>query len=502
MTFLATRYLETVFRDCVRSRDDLFPDQLEAIEFAWEKPFSALFLDVGVGKTVVSETVIDRLITEGYAGKVLIIAPIRVATRVWMREHRLWRHLAYMQPELIRVDDADPRIKQHGQRVYGIARAFGHNPAEAAGVRGRAERAKKVALRTALLDSPKQIHVINQEAVSWLVEERGRNWPYSVIVFDESSRLRDHNSQVFKSLKRVLSKITRFHQLTATPASQSYMHLFAQIYLLDRGKRLGVGITNFRERYFTRNQYTQVWSLRPGAAEEIENKISDICIVQRRKRDFQVNIRQIVLSSAMMKQYRDFERNLILELPDDVIIDAINGTVLCGKLIQFASGSIYDENKQAHLIHDDKIDELKQLLEETLDNPVMVAYWHHSSLARLKKAFPDAKVMDREGKTEEPWNQGKIRLMLVHPQSVGHGLNLQFGGHHLVVFDMFWSLELFTQLIGRLDRQGQTKTVMTHLLVVKNTIDETVALNLQLLRSVENAMFSRLQALRRKYKSL
>lgn len=498
--------LDDVFQDCIRSESDLHEDQFEALNFAWEKPFSALFLDVGKGKTVISETLVDRLLMHGYEGKVLIIAPIRVATRVWMREHRLWSHLAYMHPELIRISDDDSRVKDHGQYVYDIARSFGMASAKANSARGRAERIRKSEMRDALLDSPRQIHVINQEAVSWLVDEwekRGlKNWPYQVVIFDESSRLRDHNSQIFKSLKKVLRYIKRFHQLTATPASQTYMHLFAQMYLLDRGERLGLDITNFRARYFTQNRYTQVWSLRPGAAEEIEQRISDICIVQRREKDFQISIRPIELPPDKMAQYKKFERDLVMELPDDVIIDAINGGVLSNKLLQYASGSVYDSEKKNHFIHNEKIDELNQLMDETLDNPVMVSYWYKSSLARLKEAFPEAAVMDREGKIEEPWNKGKFKMMLVHPRSVAHGLNLQFGGHHIALFDIFWPLELFTQLIGRLDRPGQKSTVMVHLLSAIGTMDETVSLNLQMLRSAEEAMFRRLQALRRRLKSL
>jgi hypothetical protein len=499
-------YLESTFEDVIRGKDDLHEDQLEALDFAWGIPFSALFLDVGKGKTVISETIVDRLLTEGYEGKILIIAPIRVATRVWMREHRLWSHLAYMTPELIRISEDDPRVKEHGQYVYDLARWLGANSAKANSARGRAERTRKNDLRDALVDSPRQIHVINQEAVGWLVEQwemRGlEKWPYQVVIFDESSRLRDHNSQIFKALKKVLRFIRRFHQLTATPASQTYMHLFAQIYLLDRGKRLGLDITNFRARYFTQNRYTQVWSLRPGAAEEIEQRISDICIVQRREKDFQINIRSIELPADKMKQYRDFERDLVMELSDDVIIDAINGGVLSNKLLQYASGAVYDANRKPHFIHDEKIDELRQLMDETLDNPVMVAYWYKPSLARLKAAFPDAAVMDREGKMEEPWNKGKFKMMLVHPRSVAHGMNLQFGGHHIAVFDIFWPLELFTQLIGRLDRPGQESTVMVHLLSAVGTMDETVALNLQLLRSAEEAMFKRLRALYRRLRNV
>jgi Casjensviridae DNA helicase len=351
-----------------------------------------------------------------------------------------------------------------------------------------------------LLDSPAQLHIINQEAVAKLVTECAarKSWPYRVIVFDESSRLRDHNSVVFKALKRVLPHVDRFIQLTATPASQHYMHLFSQIYLLDKGERFGKHITPFRERYFAYNPYRRTWTIREGAAEEIERLISDICLVMRRKKDFQVSVRSIRLSDDLMGEYHDFERDLVLKLPSSTI-DAINGAVLCSKLLQFASGAVYDQHKKYHFIHDEKIEELKSLLEETLDEPVMVAYWFKSSLERLQQAFPYAVTMDREGRTEKTWNERKHKLMLVHPQSVGHGLNLQHGGHHVVLFDLFYSLELYTQLIGRLDRPGQTRTVMVHLLSVRGSMDEVVSANLQRLQSAEESMFRRLQEIRRVY---
>lgn len=497
-------YLDEVFAACVRGEGDLFEDQLDAIDWAWKRPKSALFLDVGKGKTVISGTIIDRLITRGYAAKILIIAPIRVANRVWMKEFKFWHHLAYLNPAILRIDDDDPRVVEWGDHVFTAAVAQGMSRSEARKDEKKARTNKKQELLRKTLDDPSQIHVINQEAFSWLVDawfERER-WPYQVVIFDEASRARDHNSEIVKAFRRVLSKIKRLHLLTASPASQTYMHLFAQMYLLDEGVRLGTHITPFRKRYFDHNLYNHTYALRPGAAEEIEEKIADICLVQRRDRNFIVRPRYVDLPAEAMKQYRDFEKNLVLELPDDVIIDAVNGGVLSNKLLQFASGAVYDDIKRYHVLHDEKIDELKALEEETLDNPVMVAYWYKSSLARLKKVFPKAGVMDREGKLEEPWNKRKFKMMFVHPRGAAHGLNLQFGGHHIALFDIFWPLELFTQLIGRLDRQGQTDTVMVHLLAARGTMDETVAANLQLLQDAEDAMFRRLQALRRKLRNV
>jgi SNF2 family DNA or RNA helicase len=472
--FNARKYLTELYRSCVRSLDDLTDDQREAVEFMHGNPASALYCDVGFGKTVATLTVLSRLIVDGYAGKILIIAPIRVATRVWPFEPRLWRHLAWMRMTVLRIEDGDPRLR---------------------GYSGKERTQEKHRLRRELLDSADQIHVIDFQAVDWLVAEcaKRRSWPYKVVVFDESSRLRDHNSVIFKALKRVRPHISRFHELTATPASQTYMHLFSQIWMMDRGERFGNHITPFREKYFNYNLYAHSWKIRYGADREIERKIADICLVKRRTKDFVVRTRQVTLSSDLMRQYAEFERECILELADKAI-DGVNAAVLCSKLLQFASGFVYDQNRTAYPIHNEKIEELRSLVDETLDQPVMVAYWFRESLDSLRRAFPDAVVMDREGRMEESWNNREHKLMLVHPQSVGHGMNLQHGGHHLVIFDLWYSLELFTQLIGRLDRPGQTDQVMVHLFCAQGTIDELVAGNLQHLRNVEDEMFRRLRS--------
>lgn len=514
---------DKLYADCIRGEDDLRDDQLEAIQFAWDRPFSALWLDVGKGKTVVSYTIMDRMWCEGYTGKFLVIAPIRVANRTWPFEPKLWRQLAYMQTTVIRVEDDDPRLKAAYAQGYqhGKAREYKADMCTRIGQRVRTKR--KYELLCELLDSSNFVHIINREAVPWLVEQFSQkgSWPYKVVFFDEASCLGDHQNEIFKVLKRVLPYISRFHELTASPASQTYMKIFSQIYLLDKGERFGNGITAYRERYFIYNQYKRTWTLRPGAAEEIERLIADICLVQRREKDFQINVRPIYLSALTMDKYNDFERDLVLELPDGVEIDAINGAVLSNKLLQYASGAVYDKTaaldingdpvlnsrgiprikKIWHSIHDEKIEELKSLYQETLDEPIMVAYWYKSSLERLKEAFPEAEIMDREGKLESRWNKRKFKMMLVHPRSAAHGLNLQFGGHHIVLFDIFWPLDLFTQLIGRLDRPGQMSTVMVHLLTAVGTMDQTVSANLSLLQNAEESMFRRLQLLYRRRKN-
>lgn len=488
MPFDSAGYLQQVYADCIRGEEDLHDYQREAVNWLYDRPFSALFIDTGMGKTVIIETLLDRLFLEGYRGKVLIIAPIRVLNRVWMREHLLWRHLAYLNPNSLRVDDADPRL--NGDK---ISRGF-----------------QKLSLRNKAIEDERQVHLINQEAVPWLIDkyiEKKANgklrevklWPYSVMIFDESSRLRDHNAEVCVALRRVRQhRIKRFHQLTATPASQTYMHLFSQIYLLDQGERLGNTKGTFQKKYFDHNEYTRTWTIREGAAEEIEKKIADICLVMRRIKNFVVNTRSIALPPNIMREYREFERESVLELPDGAVIDAVNGAALSNKLLQYASGAVYDPDGKYYIIHDEKIEELNQLCEETLDNPLLVAYWYKSSLDRLKKAFPKALVMDREGKAEGEWNKGKHKLMFLHPRGSAHGLNLQFGGHHIAMFDIFWPLELFTQIIDRLDRPPQQHTVMVHLLSAAGTMDEVVSANLEHLRSAENAMFRRLRQIQQR----
>lgn len=486
--FNAERYFEQIFALCIRGESDLHDYQKEAVDWLYERPFSALFIDTGMGKTVISSTLLDRLFLEGFDGKILIVAPIRVANRVWMQEYKLWRHLAYFRPSLLRIDDADPGLT---------------------GLKGADKTTKKSRLRLLALNSPSPVHVINQEAIPWLVSQyvevkaKGKlreiaRWPYSVVIYDESSRLRDHNSEGFKALKRVLHRIERFHELTATPASQTYMHLFAQIWLLDKGERLGKNITTFRENYFIANPYARTYRLRDGGAEQIEKKIADICLVMRRVKNHIIRIRSIDLPKEAIKRYRNFERDSILELSEDDLIEASTAAVLSNKLLQFASGAVYDADKKYHVVHDEKIEELKQLVQEIVDQPIMVAYWYKSSLDRLRKAFPEARVMDKEGTLEAEWNKGRVKMMLVHPRGVAHGMNLQFGGHHIVLFDIFWPLELFSQLIDRLDRPGQVHTVMVHLLSARRTHDEVVATNLEQLRSAEEAMFKRLQRIRKR----
>lgn len=490
-----------VFRRVIRGPEDLHDYQIEAEEWLYHRPFSALYVDVGKGKTIIIETLLDRLFDEGFEGKVLVVAPIRVATRVWMMEHRLWNHVAYLRPRLLRISDDDIRLKISYDKAYKRAREK-YVPAMATRIAVRMRTKKKNQLRQDLLvngvKDGSRIHIIDHGSVDWIVDQclSRKAWPYKIVIFDEASRLGDHKSQTFLALKKVRNSIDRLHELTATPASQTYMKLFSQIWLLDKGDRFGSFITHFRDRYFDHNHYSREYRLKDGADKEIERKLSDLCFVLKDKRQALIRPRYIQLGNNLMKQYRNFEATAILQGSDP--IEATTAANLSSKLLQLASGAVYDESKRYHVFHNEKIEDLNELSEQTLDQPIMVAYWFRSSLDRLRKAFPRAAIMDREGRMEELWNKREFKMMLVHPRSVGHGMNLQFGGHHLVLFDIFWPLELFLQLIGRLDRQGQTETVIVHLLSAVGTMDETVTAKLQYLENAQDAMFQRLRALYRK----
>lgn len=521
--FSADTYLQTLFERCIRSEEDLHDYQTFAVEWLKDNPFSALFIDVGLGKTIIILTLIDWLIQEReYRGKILIIAPIKVVNRVWSFEYLLWRHTAYLRYHNLRIEDDDPRVTAEYSKWYVTYRSRGIVPAAAVSFAKKKAKILQNRLRLEQIDHPAQIHCINQEAVPWLIEQFAvkqknlkvreiREWQYPIVVFDEASRLRDHNSHIFLSFKKIRHRIERFHHLTATPGSQTYMYFFSMFWLLDEGERFGSFITHFQNRYFVRGYDGFSWELRPGGKEEIEIKIHDICLIMERKdysdmEDPVILTVPVRLPRKIMQQYRDFERDMILEIPEDDfdlaamgtpdVIEAETGASLSTKLLQLASGAVYDKTRKYHVYHDEKIDALKTILEQTLEQPVMVAYWFRSSLDRLKKAFPKAAVMDAQGKQEKPWNEGKYKVMFVHPAGVGHGLNLQAGGHHLVIFDLFWSLELFLQLIGRLNRQGQLHTVIVHLLSSVGTHDRVVSENLEVLKDAREGMFRRLKALR------
>ncbi len=481
----------------VRSPDDMHVFQRKAKRFLKYNPFSYLFIDLGMGKTIICLTLIRDLLDEGWTGKALVIAPLRVAKATWPDEIEEWEHLQGLPYTLIRAEDDDDDIREQYLSVYKPLyvkeRWYGETPADAAKfanakarpVRQDAKEAKRI--EQTLADT--QLHIINIERLEWLVEFwKGRwhshreKWPYDTVIIDESSKFGVHNTLRFKALKRVRKRIKRLHELTASPASEGYMKLFAQIYLLDQGERLGSNITAYRERHFTENPYTRAWKLKPGHDQKIADLIADLGLVLKaddyrdvlKVEDWQPLKRKVKLSSDLMDIYWRFEDTMFLHF-DTHEIEALNGGALVNKLLQFAAGAVYDESKKIVSIHNEKIEALRELKEELGDEPLMVCYWFKSSLARLKKAFPKAVVMDKAGKCIKPWNEGKIEMLLINPGSAAHGLNMQKGpGHDVAFFDLVWSRELYEQVIGRVSRQGQRQLVRVHHLLVVGSADELV----------------------------
>lgn len=505
------------FKNVILKRSDLHPYQADiAIPFLMKTPFSALFIDMGLGKTVSSLTVIVDLLESFTYDKVLVIGPMRVATQTWPNEIGEWAHTAHLNYTVLHIPDDHPEVIACYKAAERKARQNGANGAEARAIAGRASTLEKQRLRVAAVASTASVHIIPADWVEWLVEHFQDKWPYRMVIIDESSQFKDWKSNRFKALAKVRNHpglIERLHLLTATPAAESYMNLFAQMYLLDGGERFGKGITRFQAKYFTENKYSRKLKLRPDAEEEILAKIADICLVM--KADDYIKLdkpnilrRPVRMSPRARELYDQMATDFIVELDDGTLVEAETAAALSAKLLQMASGVLYEtylvedaetddmkKVKKVHHIHDEKIDELREIVEEADGEPILVSYHWKSSLARLRKEFPHAVVMDSEGKCVKAWNARKIKMLLMHPQSGGHGLNLQKGGHLLVIYDMFHSLELFLQLVGRLARQGQKHAVTVWMLTTLDTIDEAVCEALRAKEDAQDRMFAMLKRL-------
>ena len=527
-------WLRDKFKDVELRREQMHGYQNTGLDFLKKNPFSALFIDMGLGKTVTSLTLIADIINElKDDGKVLVIGPLRVATQTWPDEIRKWNHLAHLNISLIHVDDDNERVKRAYNEAYAHRKANSDELFKSEKEKDARKWATGVAaqtrenLRIEATNDNASVHLISRDWIEWLVSywsQRG-TWPYRAIIIDESSGFKDHNSNRFKKLKEVIDQpqgfVKRLHLLTATPAAESYLHLFAQIYLLDKGQRFGKDLNRFREKYFTENKYTRKWKLRPDAEQEILAKISDICLVMKEE-DYLpktpplfVN-RFVNMTPAQRDLYHTLEKDMVVTLDDGSEIVAETAAALSAKLLQMASGVLYETRMEPgktedddhakitkiHRIHEHKIEELKQIVEEAQGRSILVGYHHRASKDRLLAAFPNATLMDRDGKCIKKWNKGEIPMLLMHPQSGGHGLNLQAGGHIIVFFDIPWSLELYLQFIGRLARQGQKHRVTVFLLICKGTLDEAVVDALTAKEDAQDKLFRILKRMRAKLKKL
>lgn len=498
------------------ARDQMHGYQGTAYKFLRENPFSALFIDMGLGKTITALTVACDLLNEFLTKKVLIIGPLKVATDTWPTEIGLWEHTASQNFTLIRADDKDPRIVEARKRAREFCKSEGIGREDYEKVVNRAATTEAHRIRAELAMSKASIHIINREALEWLVNFHREKWPYDTVIIDESSGFKDHASERFKCLAKVRRSgdlIKRLHELTATPATEGYVGLWAQMYLLDKGARLGKNITTFRKKYMSYNRWSRVFEMRPGAEEEILEKIKDLVLVMKAEDYLKLDKpliveRPIILAEEQMALYEEMNTESVVKLPNGEIVEAEQAAALSAKLLQMASGVLYDTKlledwdtgdfkkiTKVHHLHDHKIDTLKEIVEGLQGSPVLVSYHFKSSLKRLQQAFPKAVTMDKEGKCIKKWNAGKIPIMLVHPQSAGHGLNLQAGGHNIVMFDMIWSLELYLQLIGRLARQGQKHPVVVQMLTAVGTIDQVVAAALTAKNMTQDKLFRILKKL-------
>lgn len=422
------------------SRDNLHDYQRRGVEHILDLKRSGLFLGLGLGKTATSLTAIVDLLDACAISKVLVIAPLRVANSVWPKETGLWEHTKHLRVSV----------------VTGSEKA-----------------------RIAALHRSADVYVINRENLVWLVKHCGKHWPFDCVVVDESSSFKNPASKRFKALKRVASEIDYLWLLTATPAPNSLLELWPQMYLVDFGKRLGRTMGNYKQRFFESDFMGYNWTPRDGAPDQIHGLIADRVISMSSEDYLELPERidlteRVSLPRNVMRDYEEFEKTLLAELDDGSEIEAASAAVLANKLLQFASGAAYtDEHGNWYELHKTKIEALRDVYEQA-NEPMLVAYNFKSDLQRLKAEFPNAVTLDKKQSTIERWNNGEIDMLLAHPASAGHGLNLQAGGAMIVWFSMCWSLELYEQLNGRLHRQGQTKPVRVVHIVAEGTIDERV----------------------------
>ena len=433
-----------------------------ATNFILEHPIAAVLLDMGLGKSVITLTAIEELMRDRFeVSKVLVIAPLRVATNTWPLEIRKWDHL-------------------HGL-TYSVA------------VGTETER------KTALM-AKADIYIINRENVQWLIEKSGMPFDFDMVVIDELSSFKSNQAKRFKCLVKVRPRVKRIVGLTGTPSSNGLMDLWAEFRLLDMGQRLGRYIGQYRRTYFMPDKRNGdiIYSYKPlpGAEEAIYKKIGDITISMRSKDYLKmpecvINEVPVRMAPHQAELYERLKQEMVISMKGKEI-DAVNAAALSGKLLQMANGAVYDDMGEPLFIHDEKLNALEDLIEGANGKPVLIAYWYKHDLERIK-----ARVAVREIKTDKDiadWNAGNIAIAVIHPASAGHGLNLQSGGSTLIWFSLTWSLELYQQTNARLWRQGQTDTVVIHHIITKDTIDEDVMAALRKKERTQSSLINAVKA--------
>lgn len=442
--------------------------QKYAIRYIEDHPFAAVLLDMGLGKTSITLSAIADLLFDSFeVHKVLVIAPLRVARDTWSAEIQKWDQLNGL--------------------IYSVA------------VGTEAER-------RAALNRKADIYIINRENVQWLIDQSKLPFDYDMVVVDELSSFKNHQSKRFKSLMQVRPKVKRVVGLTGTPASNGLMDLWAEFKVIDMGKRLGRFISHYRQNYFIpdkmNGQIVYSYRPRPGAEEAIYRQISDITISMKstdhlKMPDLVSTEYKVYLSEDEQETYDEMKKQFVLDLPDGEI-SAANAAVLSGKLSQMANGAIYDDNGGMVEIHSRKLDALEDIIESANGKPLLVAYWYQHDLSRIMKRLHERHIpfskLDSADSIRR-WNSGEIPVALIHPASAGHGLNLQSGGNHIIWYGLTWSLELYSQTIARLWRQGQSEeTVIVQHIVADGTIDEQILRALRAKDKTQSALISAVKA--------
>lgn len=436
--------------------------QRYATDFIVNHNISAVLLEMGLGKSVISLSAINELMLDYFdVSRTLVIAPLRVAISTWPEEIKKWEHLKYL--------------------TYSVATG--------------SEKERLDALK-----KPAHIYIINRENVDWLIRKSGFKWFFDMVVIDELSSFKSYQAKRFKSLLKARPKVKRIVGLTGTPSSNGLMDLWAEFRLLDMGERLGRYITHYRQNFFVPDKRNQqmVFSYKPkdGAEKMIYSLISDITISMKSK-DFLkmpeciMNEVVVSLSEKEQKLYDSLKKDMVISIGDNEI-DAINAAALSSKLLQMANGAVYNDKKESIVIHDRKLDALEDLIEGANGKPVLVAYWFKHDLERIKERFDVREI--KTSKDISDWNNGKIHIAVIHPASAGHGLNLQAGGSTLIWFGLTWSLELYQQTNARLYRQGQDSTVVIHHILTKETIDEDVMKALNVKEKMQDALIDSVKA--------
>lgn len=436
--------------------------QKYATQFILDHPIAAVFLEMGLGKSVITLTALfDLCLDQFLIRKVLVIAPLRVARDTWPSEIKKWDHLQGLTYSVVVGTEAE---------------------------------------RKAALMQVADVYIINRENVDWLITKSNVRFDFDMVVIDELSSFKSYQAKRFKSLLKARPHVKRIVGLTGTPSSNGLMDLWAEFRIMDLGDRLGRYITHYRNTFFTpdKRKGEIVFSYKPlpGAEEAIYKRISDITISMKscdylKLPECVINEVPITMDEKEMAIYDKFREDMVAKIKDKEI-DAVNAAALSGKLLQMANGAVYDEEKNSLHIHDRKLDALEDLMEGANGKSVLIAYWYQHDVERIKDRFQVREI--KTSKDIEDWNTEKIPAAIIHPASAGHGLNLQTGGSTLIWFGLTWSLELYQQTNARLHRQGQKDTVIIHHIIAKGTIDEQVMKALRKKEKTQDALINAVRA--------